>query len=238
MKKIAAKWFGYAVGLIITILRRTCRYRYHHDPREQLDARGIGHAYASLHAQQLAGSMACERQLVAMVSRSADGEIVDPVLRFCGHIPVRGSTGGARKGGTTALNQMIRKVKEGKIATIAVDGPSGPRGQVSGGIAMLGKQTGAAVIPAVIIPSRRIIMKSTWDRLQFPLPFSRIDAYFGVPMFIDENESIESFTLRIERELQRLEKTYDPSEAAYLVPRKVQQQDGIQQQEVREPKAA
>ncbi|TWT76495.1 hypothetical protein CA13_69900 [Planctomycetes bacterium CA13] len=219
MKKFAAYLLGCTIGICISVLRHTCRYCYHDDPREELNARGRGHAYASLHAHQIAGSMACERQTVAMVSRSADGEVVDPLLRICGHIPVRGSSGGARKGGTTALNQMIRYVNEGHVATIAIDGPQGPRGRVSGGIALLSNKTGAAAIPAIIIPSRRWIMKTTWDRLQFPLPFSRIDAYFGEPLFEKPGETLADFTLRIELELHRLEKTYDPEEAKYLVAR-------------------
>ncbi|TWU32268.1 lysophospholipid acyltransferase family protein [Novipirellula artificiosorum] len=219
MKKFAAWALGCLIGLMITVLRKTCRYYYHDDPREELDARGIGHVYAALHAHQIAGSMACERGTVAMVSRSTDGEIVDPLLRFCGHLPVRGSSGGASKGGTTALNQMIRLVNEGRVATIAVDGPQGPRGRVSGGIALLGNKTRAAVLPAVIIPQRRWIMTSTWDRLQVPKPFSRIDAYFGKPLRTEPGETLEAFTLRIENELHRLEKRVDGGEAKHLVSR-------------------
>ncbi len=219
MKRIAARMFGYLIGAAIMIVRLTLRFHFHNDQRDELTAHGIGHVYASLHAHQIAGSMAAERGTVAMVSRSADGEIVDPMLRFCGHLPVRGSSGASAKGGTTALNQMIRLVNEGRVATLAIDGPRGPRGRVHGGAAMVGMKSIAAVLPSIVIPRHRWILKTTWDRLQFPLPFSRVDAYFGEPMKPQDGESVESFTLRIERELHRLEQTYDPEEAKYLVPR-------------------
>ncbi|MFG0261371.1 MAG: DUF374 domain-containing protein [Novipirellula sp. JB048] len=219
MDKQFAWLLGCAVGLLVTMMRWTLRFHYHHDSRADLTARGIGHVYASLHAHQIAGSMAAERGTVAMVSRSTDGEIVAPLLRFCGHEPVRGSSGASRKGGTTALNQMIRRVNEGQVATLAIDGPRGPRGRVYGGAAMLGMKTNAAVLPAIVIPRRRWILKSTWDRLQFPLPFTRVDVYFGDPLRPGAGESLEAFTLRIEAELHRLEWTYDPAEARYLAVR-------------------
>ncbi len=224
MNKQFAWLIGCGVGLLIMLTRWTLRFHFHNDSRADLTAQGIGHVYASLHAHQIAGSMAAERGTVAMVSRSTDGEIVAPLLRFCGHEPVRGSSGGVRKGGTTALNQMIRRVNEGRVATLAIDGPRGPRGRVYGGAAMLGMKTTAAVLPAVVIPRNRWILKSTWDRMQFPLPFTRVDAYFGDPMRPRAGETVEAFTLRIETELHRLEQTYDPAEAKFLAVRDAPEQ--------------
>ncbi len=219
MNKKIAWMIGSVIGLLITITRFTLRFHFHNDQRDELTSQGVGHVYASLHAHQIAGSMAAERGTVAMVSRSTDGDIVVPLLRFCSHEPVRGSSGGARKGGTTALNQMIRLVNDGRVATLAIDGPNGPRGRVHGGAAMIGLKTTAAVLPSIVVPRYRFILKSTWDRMQFPMPFTRVDAYFGDPMRPLAGESVEAFTLRIEHELHRLERKYDPSEAKFLAVR-------------------
>ena len=166
-----------------------------------------------LHAQQVSASMSAERGTAAMVSRSDDGEIIVPALRVGGHVPIRGSGGKSRKGGAGALQMMINHVKDGRPAVLAVDGPRGPRGHVHKGIAMLAQKTGAAVLTPVVVPSSRWILKKTWDQLQIPLPFSRIDTYLGQPLMPVAGESTEDFARRIETQLNILERRVDPEQA-------------------------
>ncbi len=96
---------------------------------------------------------------------------------------------------------------------MAVDGPRGPRGHVNKGIAVLAKQTGAAVLNVVGIPRRRWIFSNAWDRFQVPLPFTQIEGYFAEPLFYRTGESVEEFRLRIQEQLNGLELLHDPQEA-------------------------
>jgi lysophospholipid acyltransferase (LPLAT)-like uncharacterized protein len=207
-----------AIALLMVVLRWTCRVRMHNDPRAALRAAGVPYVYSVLHAQQLAAATCGHRGTAAMVSQSQDGALVALGLKLVGIIPIRGSNrrGGRDRGGLAALNNLIEHVRGGGPAYLAVDGPRGPRNRVHKGIAVLSRQANAAVLNVVIVPNRRWIIKRSWDRLQIPVPFCRIDTYFGDPLWPRAGETAESFRRRIEADLNELEKIYDPSEAALV----------------------
>ncbi|QDS96720.1 hypothetical protein FF011L_55320 [Roseimaritima multifibrata] len=188
----------------------------HDDPRQSLKANEERYIYAVLHAHQVSAIMDSEPGTGAMVSRSNDGQMIVPALRVRGCVPIRGSSRrqGQDKGGRAALQAMIDHVVGGKPAYLAVDGPRGPRGRVHKGIAMLARQADAAVITIAPVPSRRWILTRAWDRLQIPKPLAKIDAYFGPPLRIKPEESLEDFCMRIQSDLAQLEAEHDPQEYA------------------------
>lgn len=209
-----ASW-GAAVA--ISLLRWTCRIRVHDDPRDALRAAGRPYVYSILHAHQAAITVGAEPGTGAMVSRSADGQIIVPALKIRGCVPVRGSGRhrGSDKGGRAALAALADHVRSGRPAVLAVDGPRGPRNHVHKGIATLAQDTGAVVLNVITIPTRRWILRKSWDRLQIPKPFSTIHAYFAPPLEPVADEGVESFRKRIEISLNELERLHDPAEAAY-----------------------
>ena len=78
---------------------------------------------------------------------------------------------------------------------------------------MLSRKADALVLNTVVVPSRRWIIKRSWDRLQIPVPFCRIDAYFAEPLRSAPGESAEQFRKRIEDNLNELEMRFDPTES-------------------------
>lgn len=207
MKSLAA-WI---LGLSVYVLKLTCRHRRFDDPRANLKNRGYSYIYGQLHAHQVSTGMFGERGTIAMVSRSGDGEMIVPLLRLLGKELARGSSGN-QKGGSSALQQMIRRVKQGRPGVIAVDGPRGPRGSVQKGIGLLAKKSGMPVLPVLAVPNRRWILKKAWDRLQIPKPFARIDFYFGEPIFVDDQTDLALFADRLAGVLEALELEHDPNE--------------------------
>ncbi|TWT54161.1 hypothetical protein Pla22_17960 [Rubripirellula amarantea] len=205
---------AWTIGLTMYAIRLTCRHRTHNDQRADLLASGKTYIYAQLHAHQIGAGMFGEPGTVAMVSRSADASMVVPMLKLFRKIVVRGSSGKATKGGASALQQLIRKVKDGHQAVIAVDGPRGPRGSVQKGIGLLAKKTGMPIVPVVVVPTRRWIFAKTWDRLQIPQPFCRIDFYFGDPVFANEETDLHQLAEDLQATLHDLESEHDPSERA------------------------
>lgn len=205
-----------AFGMVI--LRWTCRIRMHNDPRVALKADGIPYVYSVLHAQQLGAATCGHRGTAAMVSQSQDGALVALGLKLVGIIPIRGSSQsrGRDHGGLAALNNLIDHVRGGGPAYLAVDGPRGPRNRVHKGIAVLSRQANAAVINVVVVASRRWIIKRSWDRIQIPYPFCRIDIYFDAPLQPQAGESAETYRRRIEASLNELERLHDPTEAALV----------------------
>jgi lysophospholipid acyltransferase (LPLAT)-like uncharacterized protein len=210
-------WF---TALAIVLLRFSCRIRRHGDPRPLLRCNGQVYAYSVLHAHQVSAIMDGEPGTGALVSRSADGGLIIPSLIARGIVPIRGSSSlrGRDKGGMAAFQQLIHHLAEGHPAYFAVDGPRGPRNHVHLGVALLSQKTGAAVLNIIPVPSRRWILRGTWDRLQIPKPFSTIDVHFAEPLFPRDGETAENYRVRIELSLTSLELEHDPVEANHSKP--------------------
>ena len=198
------------------VLRATCRVRIHADPRPRLRTDRRPYVFSVLHAHQIAAATAREPGTAAMVSKSKDGDFVALGLRLAGVKTVRGSSqrsiNDTEKGGLSALSELAEHVRAGSPALLAVDGPRGPRNRVHKGIAALSQQTGAAVLNAVVIPSRRWIILRSWDRFQIPKPFCKIDVFVAPPLWPEQDESVEEYRRRIEFSLCELEKDHDPTE--------------------------
>ena len=210
---------SWLLAFAMLVLRATCRVSLHDDPRIQLRASEEPYAYSILHAHQVAAAIGRERGTAAMVSQSADGQLLLPGFWALGIKAIRGSSRsqGHDKGGRSALDKLISHVRNGMPAYLAVDGPRGPRNHVRKGLAFLSRETGAAVLNVVVVPSRRWILRGAWDRLQIPQPFCRIDAYFAEPIRPRDTETVEQYRFRIEASLNELEVNHDPSESVSRV---------------------
>ncbi len=213
------RWIGWIVGLLLMIWRRSCRYRVIGDQRPRLRAEGTPYIYALLHAHQISAVFVNDEEhgrLAAMVSRSADGDLLVPSLTLRGVIAVRGSSrkGSTDKGGQSALAEL-RELLERRVAILlAVDGPLGPRNRVHRGVATILQQVkDAVVLPTMVVPDRRWFPGRTWDRMQLPRPFSTVTLAMDEPIRPEPNESNEALRLRIAKVLDRMEETYDPEEA-------------------------
>ena len=206
---------AWLAGVLLWLFHRTCHYEMVDDPRPTLRAEGRSYVMAIRHAHQLGAVLANdEPRLVAMVSRSADGDLLVPSLRLRRIEIVRGSNRSTLrdKGGRLALTELSRWVRQGVPAVIAVDGPKGPRNAVRLGAVSLARETGAALLPLVVIPSRRSILARTWDRFQIPWPFSRIRVCFGTPI-LPAGDDANALRRGVAAELDALERRQDPDEA-------------------------
>ncbi|MEM0925426.1 MAG: DUF374 domain-containing protein [Planctomycetota bacterium] len=208
---------SFFLSLYVKLLQRTCRCQILDDPRPELRASKTNYLFASLHAHQIAVIVYPEPGTGALVSRSKDGELIANVLRSIQVRPIRGSSGARRKGGATAFRELVAHVKSELPVFVAVDGPKGPRGRVHPGIAKLSQTTGTPVLPIAFIPNRRIIISAAWDRLQIPLPFSKLTGRFGRPLYPRPEETLSEYTDRIESELHDLEFLVDPRESKWSV---------------------
>ena len=215
LSRLAAK----GVGVALWSVGQTCRIWCHRDLRHAVRRdEGGGYIFASLHAHQIGAAMCGDRDVAAMVSRSGDGAMIVPTLRRFGIRVVRGSGGKQSKGGARATIELVRHVRRGGVGFLAVDGPGGPRGSVHHGVSMLAQKTGRPAFAVVVVPRRRWILSRTWDRLQIPRPFTRIDVRFSRPLRFGDGDTLESFADTVAAELRRLERWYDPAEAAVSEP--------------------
>jgi lysophospholipid acyltransferase (LPLAT)-like uncharacterized protein len=134
-------------------------------------------------------------RLAAIVSASKDGGVVARILEHFGVQPVRGSSS---RRGAQALLEMTSWLDRGYDVAITPDGPRGPCYQVQHGAISLAQVSGLPVVPAVYNLKWKIRLKS-WDRFQIPLPFARIQARFGEPLYVPRDISDEQKeALRVE----------------------------------------
>jgi lysophospholipid acyltransferase (LPLAT)-like uncharacterized protein len=105
-----------------------------------------------------------------MISQSRDGGRVTRVAEKLGWHVVRGSSS---RGGAKALLQMVRVLKDPVLAGHLVDGPRGPRRELKPGVVAMAQRSRAVLVPSMYVV-RRKWSAPTWDRLQVPLPFTRI----------------------------------------------------------------
>ena len=108
--------------------------------------------------------------LVAMVSRSRDGQFLADFLHRFGFRSIRGSTS---TGGLETLVQATRIVRQGYDIAIAPDGPRGPCQQVQPGIIKLAQMTSLPIVPVSYQVSIRRELHS-WDRFIVPSPFAKV----------------------------------------------------------------
>jgi lysophospholipid acyltransferase (LPLAT)-like uncharacterized protein len=111
------------------------------------------------------------RKLVVMLSPSLDGRLLAAFLAHFGIDHVRAST--SRRGIPGSL-ELIRRIRAGEIAVIAVDGPRGPCCVANPGFGRIAVAAGARVALAVTSAERGIGFGS-WDRAHLPLPFARVE---------------------------------------------------------------
>ena len=99
-----------------------------------------------------------------LISKSNDGEII---ARLCDHLGfslIRGST---KRGGDTALREMITTIENGENIAFTVDGPKGPCQKVKKGLIKLAKLSKAPIVPIIPYTGKKITFNS-WDKCQVP----------------------------------------------------------------------
>ncbi|MES1944542.1 lipoprotein [Salinisphaera sp. PC39] len=133
--------------------------------------------FAHWHGDELAlVHMVGRLHIVTMTSRSADGRRMDFVIRKLG---ARTVTGSSSHGGVQALKGLVRHCRSGCNASMAVDGPRGPRHVVKPGVIHLAQLSGGVIVPVGVACSKRHVFEKSWNRAVLPWPFARVIICFG-----------------------------------------------------------
>jgi lysophospholipid acyltransferase (LPLAT)-like uncharacterized protein len=194
--------------------RSTLRVRrLHFDRYLGLKARGVPILFALWHGRMFLSIQAHRHEgIVTMASRSKDGEIIAGWLERNGYSVVRGSS---TRGGSEALREMVRRMRDGRGGALTVDGPTGPPRHVQPGIVSLARMTGAWILP-ITSSSARPRFLSSWDRYLVPAPFSSNVVLYGEPFPIDAQASDEGAQARIATALD--EATREADKVTGIVP--------------------
>jgi lysophospholipid acyltransferase (LPLAT)-like uncharacterized protein len=115
-----------------------------------------------------------------LISAHRDGRIIADAVSYFGIQAIAGST---RRGGSAALRNLLKKLKEGDCVAITPDGPRGPAMSVSIGIINVARLAQVPIVPITYATSRRWILPS-WDNFYVGLPFGRGLFLWGKPIEI------------------------------------------------------
>jgi len=116
--------------------------------------------------------------------------------------------------GMQRMSDMQQALQPWNLAALAVDGPLGPYHKAKSGAVRLASTMGYTVLP-VTTASRWKLEMQRWDRMELPLPFSKVVLMVGTPIRVPEsldpvdigrwketfNSALEALDQKAEREL-------------------------------------
>ncbi len=145
--------------------------------------------------------------VVTMVSRSDQGEIMALIVKRMGFIPVRG---GSSMAGTKALSEVIDYIRthEKIFFGLTIDGSRGPKYKAKRGIVVIAKESGAPIYPIRATAKRKLLLP-TWDNTLIPLPFNEFVFFFGEPTTVSpdaDQDEVEAKRQELEDKMMRLVK--------------------------------
>jgi hypothetical protein len=78
-----------------------------------------------------------------------------------------------------SLTGIVKALKSGRDAVIAVDGPTGPLFDVKPGAAYLAGKAEVPILPIGVVAESKLTLSWRWDKFFVPLPFSRVIIKIG-----------------------------------------------------------
>lgn len=187
-----AAWLIYGCG---TALSRTWRIRWH-DESGCFTGKEKGPLIFAIWHNRLALAPSFCRYgfarrespgAAALISASKDGALLARTLEHLGLSAARGSSS---RRGAQAFLELSTWIKKGYHVAITPDGPRGPKYRIHDGILALAQLTSTAIVPVGAEVRGKYVFKS-WDAFQLPLPFARVDMYFGKPISVPRDLSEE-----------------------------------------------
>jgi hypothetical protein len=181
-ERVLIRLADWAFFLLIRLIGLTLRYET--EGWENFEA--IGNAgklpiYSFWHDRIFAGTYFFRnRGIVVITSQSKDGEYIARFIKRLGYGAIRGSS---TRGGTKALVEMIRGMKQGLPMAFSLDGPKGPRYVAKSGAVLLAKKTGNPMMPFVV-ECKHFFKLNSWDRLQIPRPFTAARVIIEKPVYV------------------------------------------------------
>ena len=171
---------------------------------DQLNAAGKWYILAFWHAHLPMMFFARYRNpITVMSSQHRDGELSARNMERFGARVVRGSS---TRGGAAALRAMIRSAQQGSVLAFTPDGPRGPARVAQIGVIAAAQMTGLPIVPVATVSERKKVLRS-WDRMEIPMPFSRIRFLYGEPIQPPSSrdpEEMESCRLKLQNSLNLL----------------------------------
>lgn len=123
----------------------------------------------------------CKKSFYVVISKHGDGELI---TRIISHFDINAVRGSSKKGAVGAMIAALKVLKNGDNLVITPDGPRGPRHSISDGCVSIPQKTGTKLVAVSYTSSSSWHFKS-WDKMELPKPFSRINFHIGEAFSVD-----------------------------------------------------
>ena len=151
------------------------------------------------------------KEMIALISKSKDGDLLARVLKNWKYGVIRGSSS---TGGDVALGIMIDYGKNKHSITITPDGPRGPRHKLKAGAVIAAKKSGLPLILiGVGIKNKRLL--NSWDMFAIPKFFTSVNLVYSDPINIEKGLSYEETSQVINNCETKLNQLQEEAENSY-----------------------
>ncbi|MCH8126554.1 lysophospholipid acyltransferase family protein [candidate division KSB1 bacterium] len=188
--------------VIIFLLGKTVKLKcdgLHH--LLELENQGLPYLISAWHGRLLMPLFRFRhKKLIVLVSQHLDGEMIARSLHRLGYRTIRGSS---TRGGSKAVQEMVKTMKNGNSAVIIPDGPTGPRHQLKMGVVYMAMVAGVPIIPMTFSANSAYVLNS-WDRFLVPKPFSSVLIKIGSPIEIPKkcsNRELVVWTRKVQQKM-------------------------------------
>jgi len=148
-----------------------------------------------------------------LTSRSSRGDVLVRIFSNFGYDSIQIPDHGGEES-----FRMMEELSRAPAAAIAVDGPLGPYHVVKRGVIRLASASGFMFLPVSLEARPRIVFRSRWDRMEIPLPFSRVDLEIGAPLQppedLTDREETEKWASLLAKSIEDLGKPHRQGIAA------------------------
>jgi lysophospholipid acyltransferase (LPLAT)-like uncharacterized protein len=186
VKQDSLRFIGnYFLVLFAAVLCRTLRINYKNKKVfNDLENKNSNYVLTFWHGSMLIPWYVHKRRdLVALISKSKDGDLLSNLLKYWDYTVVRGSS---TEGGEIALGILIDYAKNNKSIAVTPDGPKGPRHKLKAGAVITAKKSGIPLIlMAVGFKNKRYL--SSWDKFEVPMLFSETKVIYSDPIYVDKD---------------------------------------------------
>jgi lysophospholipid acyltransferase (LPLAT)-like uncharacterized protein len=186
IKQDSLRFIGnYFLVAFAAALCKTLRFSYKNkNVINELEGKKLNYILTFWHGSMLIPWYVHKHQdLVALISKSKDGDLLSNLLKYWDYTVVRGSS---TEGGEVALGILIDYAKNNKSIVVTPDGPKGPRHKLKAGAVITAKKSGIPLIlMAVGLKSKKYL--SSWDKFEVPMLFSEAKIIYSDPIYVDKN---------------------------------------------------
>ncbi len=207
-KKILRNLGNFLLPRIIDVLCRSLKINVENSGSLNTNGERNNYIFAFWHGKMVVGwYLLKDKKSAAIISASKDGELLSNILKYWNY---RLSRGSSSTGGKEALAQLVDFAKEDYNIAITPDGPKGPKNEMKAGCVVTAKKSGVPLVLVGIRYSKYWQLKS-WDKLQIPKPFSKVNVILSEPVYVDMNLSYEE-TSKLIKDCEKKLNELDSSE--------------------------